>query len=191
MGREVTGTIWPSQEAEAEGYASLAWTASRLTEENTTWLRQLPATLRMEVEGRTALLFHGSPLKQNEYLWEDRPSRYFARIASDGGEDLFCFGHTHETYHKVSGQAHFVAAGSVGCGDAADHSARYAVIYLTDAELVIGFRGVEYDRASVMADMTAAGLSPELLTHPPVPHPLVDPGSHPARAAAAAGDASA
>ena len=73
MGREVTGAIWASPSAEAEGYASLAWTDARMTEENCSWLRQLPATLRLEVDGRTALLFHGTPMKQNEYLWEDRP----------------------------------------------------------------------------------------------------------------------
>lgn len=176
MGREVTGSIWESPEAEAHGHASLAWTVSRLSEENLAWLRQLPTALRLEVEGRTAHLFHGSPLKQNEYLWEDRPSRYFARIASDEGDDLFCFGHTHQTFHRVYGQAHFVAAGSVGCGGAEGLSARYAVIYLTDAELVVGFRGIEYDRTSLLADQAAAGLSEDLLTHPPVPHPLVDPG---------------
>ncbi len=185
MGREVTGSIWESPETEAQGKLSLEWTMSRTTEENMAWLRQLPPALRFEVEGRAARVFHGTPLKQNEYLWEDRPSRYFARIASDEGEDLFCFGHTHETYHKVSGQAHFVAAGSVGCGEANDPSARYAVIYLTDADLVVGFRGVEYDRVSVLADMAAAGLPAELLTHPPVPHPLVDPGSIPTRPAQA------
>ena len=143
------------------------------------------------MEGRAARVFHGTPLKQNEYLWEDRPSRYFARIASDEGEDLFCFGHTHETYHKVSGQAHFVAAGSVGCGDAGDANARYAVIYLTDAELVVGFRGVEYDRTAVLAALAAAGLPSDLLTHPPVPHPLVDPGALPAGSAAHDATASA
>ena len=38
-----------------------------------------------------------------------------ARIASDEGDDLFCFGHTHETYHRVSaalwGAAHQVLSG--------------------------------------------------------------------------------
>ena len=42
MGREVTGAIWASPDAEAEGYASLAWTDARMTEENCSWLRQLP-----------------------------------------------------------------------------------------------------------------------------------------------------
>jgi len=191
MGREASGSIWESPEIEAHGQHALRWTMGQLSEESMAWLRQLPATQRIEVEGRLAHLFHGTPLKQNEYLWEDRPSRYFARIASDEGDDLFCFGHTHETYHRVSGQAHFVAAGSVGCGSAADGSARYAVIYVTDADLVVGFRGIPYDRQSVLSDMAAAGLAPELLTHPPVPHPLVDPGTIAAEGAPATRDAAA
>jgi hypothetical protein len=64
----------------------------------------------------------------------------------------------------------------VGCGGGGDGSARYAVIFVTEADLVVGFRGIEYDRQSVLSDMVALGLAPELLTHPPVPHPLVDPG---------------
>jgi putative phosphoesterase len=177
MGREVTGTIWPSPDAEAEGYASLAWTNARMTEENCTWLRQLPATLRMEVDGRTALLFHGTPLKQNEYLWEDRPSRYFARIASDEGDDIFAFGHTHQTFHRVTAAAHFIGVGSVGCGGVGDARARYTVLYVTDSDVVVGFRSVEYDLDSVARDMAAAGLPMSLLREPPVPHPMVDPGT--------------
>jgi putative phosphoesterase len=181
MGREVTGSIWASPAGEQEGYASLAWTTSRLSEENRGWLRQLPATMRLEVEGRTALLFHGTPLKQNEYLWADRPSRYFSRIASDEGDDLFCFGHTHESYHRVLGSAHFVAAGSVGCGTDGDSRARYAVIYVAEADIVIGFRNVDYDHAAVVRDLSTVDLSVDLLRIPPVPHPQVDLGIEPIR----------
>ncbi|HSM39074.1 MAG TPA: metallophosphoesterase family protein [Candidatus Limnocylindrales bacterium] len=176
MGREVTGSIWESPEAEAQGRESLRWTAGRLSEDDRSWLRQLPATIRMEHHGRSVQLFHGSPLKQNEYLWEERPSRYFARIASDEGDDLLCFGHTHQTYHRVTGQAHFVAGGSVGCGGEGDANARYAVIYLSESDLVVGFRSIAYDHAAVLADMAVAGLPATLLTHPPVPHSTVDPG---------------
>jgi hypothetical protein len=38
----------------------------------------------------------------------------------------------------------------------------------------------------VLSDMTVLGLAPELLTHPPVPHPLVDPGTQPVGGALAA-----
>jgi len=187
MGREVTGSIWASPSGEQEGYASLLWTISRLSEENLGWLRQLPTTLRFEVEGRTALLFHGTPLKQNEYLWADRPSRYFSRIASDEGDDLFCFGHTHESFHRVLGPAHFVGAGSVGCGAESDSRARYAVIYVAGSDIVIGFRNVDYDHASVIRDLSVAGLSLDLLRVPPVPHPQVDLGAEPLVAATEGG----
>jgi len=174
MGRAAPGSLWPSSEAEQDGLRSLAWTLARLSEENLAWLRQLPSNLRMEVEGRSAHVFHGSPLKQSEYLWEQRPSRHFARIASDEGDDLFCFGHSHETFHRVSGQAHFVAAGSVGCGGEGDPNARYAVVYVSDADLVVGFRSIGYDRAGVLRDLAAAGLAPDLLGAHPVPHPVVE-----------------
>jgi predicted phosphodiesterase len=176
MDRDQSGSIWASPEADALGRASLAWTSRQLTEENRSWLRALPLTMRMEVEGRTALLFHATPIKQNEYLWSDRPSRYFARIASDEADDLFCFGHTHESFHRVVGQSHFVAAGSVGCGTAESPRARYAVIYVTDTDLVAGFRSVDYDVHAVLRDLAAAGLPADPLREPPVSHPAVDPG---------------
>ena len=179
MNREQTGSIWATPDAEAQGHASLAWTCQQLTDESRSWLRSLPATMRLEIEGRTALLFHGTPLKQTEYLWEDRPSRYFSRIASDEGDDLFCFGHTHESFHRVLGPAHFVGAGSVGCGTEADSRARFAVIYVAGSDIVVGFRSVDYDHAGVIRDLSRAGLSLDPLRVPPVPHPQVDLGIEP------------
>jgi len=170
MDREQPGSAWPSAEVEAEGLASLAWTAEQVTEENRTWLRNLPTTWRVTLEGRSLFLFHGSPLKSSEYLWADRPSRYFARIASDEADDLFCFGHTHEAFHRVVGQSHFVAAGSVGCGSEADQRARYAVVYVGQPDIAIGFRPVEYDQPGVIAALLAAGLSPDLIRVPPAAH---------------------
>jgi putative phosphoesterase len=178
MEREQSGSLWTSSASEQSGRASLEWTVSVMAEDHRSWLRQLPETLRTSVEGRSILLFHGTPLKRNEYLWTDRPSRAFARIASDEGDDLFCYGHTHETVHKLVGQAHFVACGSVGCG--AHARARYAVIYLGQPDLAVGFRAVDYESAGVAADMARAGLPIELLSVPPVPHPAEPEASLPA-----------
>ena len=111
-------------------------------------------------------------MRQGEYLWANRPSRAFARIAADEGDDLFCFGHTHESFHRVVGPAHFVAAGSVGCGGDGDARARYAVIYV-GGDIVVGFRSVDYDHAPVVADLAADRLPIDLLGVPPAPHPRV------------------
>jgi putative phosphoesterase len=171
MDREQTGAAWTTGAAEAEGNASMRWTGEILTEENRAWLRQLPVMLRVTLNGRSVCFFHGSPLKQNEYLWSSRPSRVFARIASDEADDLFCFGHTHEAFHRVVGQAHLVACGSVGCGTDGDARARYAVVYIGEPDIAVGFRSVDYDHVSVVRDMMAAGRSIDLLREPPAAHP--------------------
>jgi len=171
MDRDQTGSSWASWDAETEGNASMRWTAEVMTEENRAWLRQLPTTLRVSLGGRSACFFHGSPLRANEYLWADRPSRVFARIASDEADDLFCFGHTHEAWHRVVGQAHFVAIGSVGCGTEGDARARYAVIYVGEPDIAVGFRSVDYDHVSVVRDMAAIARSTDLLREPPSSRP--------------------
>jgi len=172
--RDHAGVAWPDMESESAGVASLEWTVGQLSEEQRSWLRQLPGSLRFPIDDRSVLLFHGSPTRQNEYLWSDRPSRVFARVVSDQGDDLLCFGNTHEAFHRLVGKSHFVAAGSVGCGTPDDMSAQYAVIDIAGAELMVNFRSVPYDHFSVEADMLAAGLSPLLLRVPPAPHVSLD-----------------
>lgn len=179
MDRGTSGSLWASADDESSGFGSLEWTARSVSEENRMWLRHLPVTLRADLEGRSALFFHGSPLKQTEYLWSDRPSRYFARIASDEADDLFCFGHTHESFHRLVGQSHFVAAGSVGCGTEGDARARYAVVYIGQPDIAVGFRSVEYDNAAVVRDMQTAGMSVDLIRVPPVAHPHETPSPMP------------
>ena len=173
MDREQTGASWATIGAEVEGTASMRWTANVMTDENRAWLRHLPGSLRVTIAGRSMFLFHGSPIRQGEYLWSERPSRVFSRIASDEADDLFCFGHTHEAWHHVVGQAHFVAAGSVGCGTEGDARARYAVIYIGEPDIAVGFRAVDYDHVGVVHDMAAVGRSVDLLREPPAIHPHV------------------
>jgi len=177
MDREQTGAAWAGADAEEEGNASMAWTSATLSEDHKAWLRQLPPTLRMTLAGRSVFLFHGSPLRASDYLWSERPSRVLARIASDEADDLFCFGHTHETFHRAVGHAHFVAAGSVGCGTEGDSRARYAVVYLGDPDIAVGFRSVDYDHAGVVRDMAAIGRSIDLLRVRPATHPHLAPRS--------------
>ena len=173
MDREQTGAAWATAGAEAEGNASMRWTAERLSDQDKAWLRQLPQTMRVTLAGRSVFLFHGSPLKPSDYLWASRPSRVFSRLASDEADDLFCFGHTHEAWHRVVGQAHVVACGSVGCGTDGDARARYAVVYIGEPDIAVGFRSVDYDHVSVVRDMAAAGLSVDLLREPPAAHPHI------------------
>jgi predicted phosphodiesterase len=173
MDRAQSGAAWPTLESEAAGHASLGWTCARISDENRAWLRNLPTTLRVSQQGRSLLFFHGSPLRENEYLWADRPSRVLARIAADEADDLFCFGHTHESFHRVVGNSHFVAVGSVGCGTDGDARARYAVVYIGQPDVAVGFRAVDYDHEPVLRDLASAGLALDLMRVPPAQHPAI------------------
>ena len=168
------GVVWPNAEAESAGQFSLEWTIRNLSEDQRSWLRQLPVIDRFSLEERSVLLFHGSPVRQNDYLWSDRPSRVFARMVSEQGDDLLCFGNTHEAFHRLVGKSHFVAAGSVGCGVHGDMSAKYAVIDVAGPDLMVNFRSVPYDHLSVEAEMQAAALPRLLLRIPPSSHVALD-----------------
>lgn len=173
MDRDSNGAAWESREMERAGLASMRWTASILTDENKAWLRQIPIHGRAAVEGRRSVaFFHASMVRQNEYLWSDRPSRFFARIASEEGDDIFCFGHTHEAHHRPVGQAHLVWCGSVGCPPPGQSTANYALVTIGGGDVVVDFPTVRYDLASVLRDMTSLGMPHELLTEPPARHAL-------------------
>ena len=68
------------------------------------------------------------------------------------------------------GRSHFVAAGAVGCASPEDPRARYAVIDMAGAELMVNFRSVAYDHLQVEAEMRSAGLAPSLLWSTPSAH---------------------
>lgn len=173
MERDLNGAGWASPQDEEAGALSLHWTADVISDDNRAWLRHLPTRERAYAEGHTLAFFHGSPRRLNEYLWSDRPSRVFARLATEESEDVLCFGHTHESYTRVVGGAQLVACGSVGCGTAGDARARYAVLSVSEPKVTVGFRSVEYDNVAVLADMAAAGLPLDLLREPPARHALV------------------
>ena len=105
---------------------------------------------------------------------ERPPDRVFARLASDQGDDLMCFGNTHEAFHRLVGKSHLVAAGAVGCGTPEDPTARYAVIDLGAAELMVNFRSVAYDHLAVEAEMRSLGLAASLLWGPPAARPSAE-----------------
>ena len=65
---------------------------SHTTPDNKACLRGLVPEIRFEVGGTRVLLFHGSPRKMNEYLFEDRPLSSFQRLAQASQADVIAYG---------------------------------------------------------------------------------------------------
>jgi putative phosphoesterase len=159
------GCAYRTEEAEALGKRSIAWTNAHTSDDNKAFLRQLPASIPLTLGGLRLLLVHGSPRKVNEYLYEDRPDSSFERLLDHAEADVLVCGHTHLPYHKVlpSGR-HVVNAGSVGKPKDNDPRAGYITLEVDSGQLKVEFIRVEYDveriaqaiEASEMPDAFAA-----------------------------------
>jgi len=113
------------------------------------------------------LLVHGSSRKINEYLFEDRPTATFERLATLAGTEVLLFGHTHRPYQKRVGRTLFVNVGSAGKPHDGDPRACYALLDL-GATTQVAFRRVGYDVAGAAQAVRQAGLPEafaEILEH--------------------------
>lgn len=127
------------------GELSIAWSNAHTSDENKTFLRDLPAHIPLQIGDLKVLLVHGSPRKVNEYLFEDRPDDTFERIMDVAQADVLVCGHTHLPYHKMlpSGR-HVINAGSVGKPKDHDPRAGYITLTITGREVQVEFIRVAY-----------------------------------------------
>ncbi len=87
------------------GKISISYTNSLVQPDERKYLRTLPSHIRVEYklnnDKLNLLLVHGSPLKINEYLFEDRDEKSLLRLMEQADADIMCFGHTHQPYHTI------------------------------------------------------------------------------------------
>lgn len=155
------GCAYKTEEDEARGVKSIKYTNKIISDENRSYLRSLPAHLRVEFGVNTdpyhLLLVHGSPRKINEYLFEDRTDKSMIRMMEKADAHILAFGHTHKPYHKVLEDSdgdirHAINIGSVGKPKDGDPRSCYVMLEwnvdlkLTDPQaLSVEFIRVDYD----------------------------------------------
>lgn len=99
------GCAYKTDSEKDMGAISISFTNSLVKEDERKYLRTLPAHIRVEFQLNNdklnLLLVHGSPRKNNEYLFEDREEKSLLRIMQEADADVMCFGHTHKPYHRI------------------------------------------------------------------------------------------
>lgn len=120
------GCAYKAESEKDMGKISISFTNSIVGIEERSYLRSLPAHIKVEFQLNkdklNLLLVHGSPRKINEYLFEDREEKSLLRIMEQADADIMCFGHTHKPYRRIidselNGQnyyRHAINIGSVG-----------------------------------------------------------------------------
>ncbi len=145
---------------------SYSYTFKNTSEENKAWLRTLPATLRLEVEGRRVLLCHGSPRKMNEFLWESTsPDCFLEYLLDQSNADIVCATHTGIKWHRtLPRKRHFINVGVLGRPENDGRTnVWYTLLSLDRAEVEVEFIPVEYDFHALASDMELEGLPEEFI----------------------------
>jgi putative phosphoesterase len=151
------GCAYVTPEDRELGQRSVEWTLAHTDRAAKDFMRELPFDLRFDVGSRSVHLVHGSPRRVNEYLFEDKPTSLYERLAAAESDDVLVFGHTHKPWVREHGGVLFVNCGSVGKPKDGDPRAAFAVL---EADGVTIER-VAYDAEAVAAEVRAAGLPGE------------------------------
>jgi len=84
-----------------------------LSPEQVDYIRGLPSTLTVELDGKSLLLAHGAPWDTDFYVYPDSSQDLWERVV-EGGTDYVVLGHTHYQLAKRIGNTLVVNPGSVG-----------------------------------------------------------------------------
>jgi putative phosphoesterase len=155
------GCAYVDQHDRELGQKSVDWTLAHTDRRAKDFMRELPFDLRCTVGDSAVHLVHGSPRKVNEYLFEDKPSSLYERLAGAEDADTLVFGHTHKPWVHAYGGVLFVNCGSVGKPKDGDPRSGFAILRPDDTGLDVTIERVPYDAEAVAHEIAAAGLPEE------------------------------
>jgi putative phosphoesterase len=129
------------------------WAAGRLGEERVRFLRGLPDTQRLDVDGLGPTLFcHGSPRSDEEMITAVTSESRLREILEGLTERVVVCGHTHHQFDRVVEGIRVVNAGSVGMAYEGRPGAHWALLG-PNVEL----RRTEFDFAAAADALRASG----------------------------------
>ncbi|MGE5807936.1 MAG: metallophosphoesterase family protein [Nitrospirota bacterium] len=137
---------------------SFLWTKEHASTKTKDYLRDLPFSLSVISAGKTVLLFHATPSKNNLYWHEDRQEKFFKEMAEKVDADVMIYGHTHKPYRKDFGGKIFINAGSVGKPKDGDPRACVALIDIGADNVSVEFLRVPYDVEKAAQAIVECGL---------------------------------
>ena len=127
------------------------------------WLRSLPSSLSLEVEGVRISVFHGSPYQPLvDYIYPEEALQMAGGFFDDTGSDLLILGHTHVPYIHRFHERVLLNPGSVGQPRDGDPRASYMLVDIADGKIDVSHMRVSYDIEEVASRMRRLGL-PEML----------------------------
>ena len=149
---------------DVEGFSSHAakaikWTRGVIGEDGLRYLAALKPSARVEREGKTLALFHGSPRDPLlEYVFPGMTEAVGRGLVNMAAAEIVLLGHTHvPMVYRFNGKV-LANPGSVGQPRDGDPRASYALLTMTRSEVTFGVQRVEYDVGPVSDRIRRSGL---------------------------------
>ncbi len=133
------------------------WCAEQLTEEDQHYIRTFQPTIKLEIDGVSALLFHGSPRSYNDIIKAATPEETLDEFFAGEKAQVMAGGHTHTQLLRRYKDGLLINPGSVGLpflyAQVAKekvevvnpHWAEYALVETVHGQPSVTFRRVPYD----------------------------------------------
>ena len=146
---------------------SYDYTLAKTAAHHRAWMRDLPAQLRLDLNGTRVLLCHGSPRKMNEFLWESTSSTAFLEYLCDEREaDLILCTHTGLKWRReLARTRQVVNVGALGRPENDGNTCVWYTIVERTApgDIVVEFIPVEYDHGRLAREMREEKLPEEFI----------------------------
>jgi putative phosphoesterase len=114
--------------------------------ENLEYLRGLPRSLTLSVDGISIALCHGTLTSQSESLQADDPDSKFSRQRETNPVRIIVSGRTHAPFSRMVGDTFFVNPGSIGIPKGRAATASYAIINTEEEVWTAEFLTVPYKK---------------------------------------------
>jgi len=155
----VTGDV---TDFSAHAATAIEWTRREINGANREYLAHLSSSGRLEREGTPLAMlamFHGSPRDPlSEYIYPGAPEALYRRLMGIAGAKVTLLGHTHVPMsYRLNGNV-LANPGSVGQPRDGDCRASYAILSISESEIAIEVKRVEYDIESVANQIVRKGL---------------------------------
>jgi putative phosphoesterase len=145
------------------------WCAEQLSANDLAYLKHLPMTLEMPLEGRATLLcFHGSPLSNVDVIEPSTPDDELYRMLGGHSATVLAHGHTHtQTVRRVD-EGFLINPGSISeCwdfrerGDDKPHSpwAEFGIVEWSNDHPTLTLHRVSIDVEAVIRGALASGMA--------------------------------
>jgi putative phosphoesterase len=124
-----------------------------LDQNRLSWLQSLTKGFFANINGVKIAVYHGSPeYPMTEYVYPSDAERKANQLLNQSNADLLILGHTHIPYTVKSGIRVIMNPGSVGQPRDGDSRSSYAIVDVSEKDIKVTFRRIEYD-IDVVANM--------------------------------------